>query len=118
MNTINLKQLPLVLENIVKDYYYQLEHSAKLKRVLTHLSVKYDYEITDNKLVSMRHDNDTGGYCMMEFIPPDDEPYENIYDSQNFFSSMFFTTTPDSLGETEICVEIIDERNKVDIEYD
>ncbi len=31
---MNLKQLPLVLEDIIKGYYYQLDHVEKFKKTL------------------------------------------------------------------------------------
>ncbi len=42
MTSINLKSLPLELENIIKDYYYQLEHVEKFKPVFNEIR-QYGY---------------------------------------------------------------------------
>ena len=40
---MNLKELPLDIENVIKDYYYQIDHSQKMKKVFQEMNRKYSY---------------------------------------------------------------------------
>ena len=53
---MNLKQLPLEIENIIKDYYYQLELTEKYDKCMRELSdtVKHEEIVDGSKITTKR----------------------------------------------------------------
>ena len=65
--TMNLQVLPIEIEDLVKDYYYQLVVSENKNRLLRQLKSKYNYRFSfiDDR-ISNRIDTETGDYVIYE----------------------------------------------------